>query len=115
MNDTQAIPIAFLCGGIFLIAAVIMLVFPPKKINSLYGYRTSSSQKNQQNWDFAQRYSSWRMMEAAVFMIAVSMVLTYAEIAEHQQMIVGIITMGVGVAYMLLRTESAIKRKFPNK
>ena len=29
---------------------------PPKKVNGLYGYRTSRSMKNQDTWDFAQRY-----------------------------------------------------------
>lgn len=29
---------------------------PPKTINGIYGYRTSLSRKNQQTWDFAQRY-----------------------------------------------------------
>lgn len=29
---------------------------PPKKINGIYGYRTSRSMKNQDTWDFAQRY-----------------------------------------------------------
>ena len=29
---------------------------PPKKVNGFYGYRTSRSMKNQDTWDFAQRY-----------------------------------------------------------
>jgi len=29
---------------------------PPRTINSLYGYRTNRSSKNQQTWDFAQRH-----------------------------------------------------------
>ena len=31
---------------------------PPKKINGLYGYRTTRSRKSQEAWDFAQRYSA---------------------------------------------------------
>ena len=44
-----------------LILTVIGLVFwmyPPKKINGLYGYRTTRSCKSQETWDFAQRYSA---------------------------------------------------------
>ena len=44
-----------------LILTVIGLVFwtyPPKKINGLYGYRTTRSCKSQEAWDFAQRYSA---------------------------------------------------------
>lgn len=32
--------------------------FPPKEINSLYGYRTPRSKKNQANWDFANALSN---------------------------------------------------------
>lgn len=35
-----------------------MMLFRPKKINNLYGYRTSSSMKNQEAWDVAQRCSA---------------------------------------------------------
>ena len=44
-----------------LILTVIGLVFwmyPPKKINEFYGYRTTRSRKSQEAWDFAQRYSA---------------------------------------------------------
>ncbi|MFF2912422.1 SdpI family protein [Paenibacillus sp. NPDC057934] len=35
---------------------------PPKKINSLYGYRTKRSMKNQLLWDEANRYSAELMI-----------------------------------------------------
>jgi uncharacterized membrane protein len=41
--------VAFSAGGL------ILYFFPPKKINSIYGYRTPRSMKNQSNWDFAQK------------------------------------------------------------
>ncbi len=37
-----------------LIIGFIFKKFPPKKINSIYGYRTSSSMKNKKVWDYAQ-------------------------------------------------------------
>ena len=45
---------------IFAIATLLFIVFrvfPPKKVNALYGYRTKRSMKNQTNWDFAQKSS----------------------------------------------------------
>ena len=45
-------------GLIFLLAGFIQQRFPPKKINHLYGYRTSNSMKSQESWDFAQEYSA---------------------------------------------------------
>jgi uncharacterized membrane protein len=56
--ENPLVNITFLCGLLFIIAGYILLKFPPKNINSLYGYRTSSSMENQEKWDFAQNYSS---------------------------------------------------------
>ena len=50
------------CTAMVLLTPVVMLLFgrrfqkkPPKTINSLYGYRTTRSMKNQDTWDFAHR------------------------------------------------------------
>lgn len=51
-----------LVGIVFILAGAIMYVFPPKKINSFYGYRTASSMQSQQKWNFAQTYSAKIMM-----------------------------------------------------
>ena len=52
-------------GLIFLIAGYIQHRFPPKKINHLYGYRTSASMKSQESWDFAQEYSAKKVIKIA--------------------------------------------------
>ncbi|OMP32016.1 SdpI family protein [Mangrovimonas sp. DI 80] len=38
-------------GTIFVLLGLIMLKFPPKTINPIYGYKTGSSMKNQERWD----------------------------------------------------------------
>ena len=43
---------------IVLFVMMITKLFPPKNINSLYGYRTTKAMKNKVNWDFAQKYST---------------------------------------------------------
>lgn len=40
-----------------LIVIIIFGLFPPKKINSWYGYRTINSQKSEKNWHFSQHYA----------------------------------------------------------
>jgi len=49
---------ALLIPFIFLVAGVITKIYPPKKINGTYGYRTKRSMANQKAWDFANIYSS---------------------------------------------------------
>jgi uncharacterized membrane protein len=46
-------PLAILFS--FSIAGLVLYLFPPKKINGIYGYRTPRSIKNQSNWDYAQK------------------------------------------------------------
>ena len=43
---------------IFTVVGVVFWMYPLKKINGLYGYRTTRSCKSQEAWDFAQRYSA---------------------------------------------------------
>ncbi len=46
---------------------------PPKKINNLYGYRTSRSMKNAETWEFANRYMGvlWRKIALALFTVSI--------------------------------------------
>ena len=43
---------------ILTVVGVVFWMYPPKKINEFYGYRTTRSRKSQEAWDFAQRYSA---------------------------------------------------------
>jgi hypothetical protein len=39
-----------------LVIRLVFLKFPPKNINSIYGYRTARSMKSQKIWDAANSY-----------------------------------------------------------
>ncbi|WDF55971.1 SdpI family protein [Mucilaginibacter sp. KACC 22063] len=47
-----------LIGLIMIAIGCVQKKFPPKSINSLYGYRTALSMQNQQNWDEGNLYSA---------------------------------------------------------
>ena len=105
--------ICILLGVVFLIGAQITLRHPPKKINSLYGYRTKNSMKSQQHWDFAQRYSSIKMNGLGLIYLLLGglfYLLNYEAVALW--LIIGITT--VPPIVLLLQTENAIKTQFPN-
>ncbi|WP_425269344.1 SdpI family protein [Flavobacterium limicola] len=61
-----------LCGSIFIIVGFILYGYPPKKINYLYGYRTSSSMKNSEVWTFSQKYASVKMIQSGFILLVVS-------------------------------------------
>ncbi|MEY3679268.1 MAG: SdpI/YfhL protein family, partial [Bacteroidota bacterium] len=41
--------------ALLLITATIFCLFPPRRINYWYGYRTSYSMQNQEIWDYANK------------------------------------------------------------
>ncbi len=101
--------VALLTGIIFIFAGLIMMKYPPKKINELYGYRMPSVMKSQERWDFAQKFSSVKSFQLGVVLFVVSF------INQLQSCIIGIGVMILGCAYMVFVTEKAIKKNFPNK
>lgn len=105
---------AFLCGIIFCIIAVIFLKNPPKEINYLYGYRTQSSMKNQEVWDFSQRFSSQKMLESGIGIIILSFLPLFFNIDEVINIIISQLLCLGNCVYMIAATEKAIKKKFPN-
>ena len=105
---------AFLCGIIFCIIAVIFLKNPPKEINYLYGYRTQSSMKNQEVWDFSQRFSSQKMLESGIGLIILSFLPLFFNIDEVVNIIISLLLCLGTCVYMIAATEKAIKKKFPN-
>ncbi|TDP60040.1 SdpI family protein [Flavobacterium dankookense] len=104
----------FLIGIVFFITAFITLRFPPKKINDFYGYRTGNSMRNQQVWNFSQKYSSIKMLQSALFLVAISFLGMVFHPDEKVQLIVGIGLSILVCVYIFYTTEKAIKKNFPN-
>ncbi|KOS07104.1 hypothetical protein AM493_14455 [Flavobacterium akiainvivens] len=105
---------SLLCGIIFMIAGVIMYLYPPKKINYLYGYRTGSSMKSQERWDFAQKFSTVLMLRAAVVMVVISLLAALIPGQEETKMIGGLVLALLCGIYLFVGTEKALKNKFSN-
>ena len=94
-------------GTILLVAGAVMYRFPPKKVNIIYGYRTMSSMKSQERWDFSQRYSAKELMKFGVVLFAFSFSGLF-DISE------GIIN-GIVVLFVFLpiiTTEIALRKRF---
>lgn len=104
--------ISLVCGVCFLIAAALMYIFPPKKINWLYGYRTVASMKSNERWEFAQKYSTIQMFKASVFMILFSFTgFLFPDSVPGRLFGSFIIAIGA-VCYMFITTERELKRRF---
>ena len=112
--DNPLFNICFLVGVIFIAAGILMLQFPPKKINSLYGYRTKSSMKDQDRWRFAQKFSAKEMVKLGVFLILASVTALVTNFNDSINLIIGTSLVMIGLAVLFIKVERAIKTKFIN-
>lgn len=97
-----------------LISFVIMLIFkifPPKSINSWYGYRTPRSMKNQEQWEFAQKYSA----NLAVIVLAILLIIQYLLCTFYPFSVTTRLTsLGlflVGMVLMIVAVERKLKKR----
>jgi hypothetical protein len=104
--------IPLLTGTIFVIAALVQLKFPPKKINWLYGYRTRRSMQSEAAWNFAQRYGSIELLKLGAALMALSPFGCIHPFVELQAFAFGLIPLIGGVVLMIFRVERALKRRF---
>jgi uncharacterized membrane protein len=99
-------------GAVFIVAGLITLKNPPRKINYWYGYRTSSSKKSQARWDFAQQHSSRFMMKLGQVLIIISVPAAFVKIGAVPGSMVAVLIIVMSSIYMIVNTEKAIKNKF---
>jgi uncharacterized membrane protein len=99
----------FLVGLVFSIAAFITMKFPPKKINGIYGYRTSRSMKSQENWDIAQRYSSRLMFKQGLVMLAIGGMLIALPIPDEVSVVISVSLLIISVIVLFVQTEKKLK------
>ena len=94
----------------FWIAGGVMLIFPPKKINGIYGYRTSKSMKNQVNWNFAQKYSAQRMIQFSTISTVLSLLLFLFDASGNWATLVGMAVSILGIILVFYHTEKALSQ-----
>ena len=90
---------------------------PPAEINPGYGYRTTMSSKNQDTWDFAQRYMGKVWYQAGRWLLIPSAVPLLFVLGQDVGTVgmVGLAASGVQLVVMLgsiLVTERALKKNF---
>ena len=100
-------------GGGFLAIGIFLVKCPPKKINGLYGYRTSRSMQSQEAWDFSQRYSSKIMvMVGIVYVILGPLSLFVPKQDDMVGALISIVIVLTGVFVMFYKTERQLGKRF---
>lgn len=106
-----------LVPGIMMLFGWVFLKHPPQDINSLYGYRTTRSMKNQESWDFAQKHcgSLWLRIGIAMFPLTVLAMLFFMGKDTNTVGTWGVIILFLQMIPMvgsIIPVEIALKRKF---
>jgi immunity protein, SdpI family len=99
-------------GLLIIIIGLLMLKFPPKKINLSYGYRTGSSMKTEERWAFAQKFSAKEMMKLGGILTLTCTIGFILNVNEGIGTAIGLGLMILFFIVPLIRTERAIKFKF---
>lgn len=111
-------PLTILLGSYGLLtlsAGFLMLKKPPKKINPFYGYRTRLSMSSQENWDFAQVYSSKEMIRQGLAFIGLGIISLFTGFNEMTSMIFALLLIIGSVILLLYKTEKKLKQNFNNE
>lgn len=95
----------------------IFVSHPPKKINYIYGYRTTRSMKNNETWHFAHNYCGRLWFKAGWFVLIIS-VLPMVFVMHQKSRVVGMVGGGIIVVQLMvlmgsiIPVERALKRRF---
>lgn len=111
-TDSPVLLINCICGVVFILAGAVMYKYRPLKINSLYGYRTGSSMKSQQHWEYAQLVSLRYSIICGIVMILAGVGASYIELSQNQSLALGIVMLIFFTVLLISLTENALIRKF---
>ena len=112
-TESSFFTLLILIGGIYTIVGFLSYIFPPRKINYLYGYRTSSSMKSQELWKFAQAYSTKLMIFLGLILVVISVFGLLITFSGTIDFYIGFSLFILSIVFLFYKTERALKEKFP--
>jgi len=97
----------------FLVVGIFLMNFPPRRINGLYGYRTSRSMQNHEAWNYSQRYSAKIMVVLGlVYSVLGIASLLIPKMDDMLSAFTSIAIVLTGVFIMFYKTERKLAQKF---
>jgi len=94
---------------ISLIIVVVFKIFPPKKMNSWYGYRTLKSMENVKKWEIAQKYSANLSLVALSILLFVQILIYVCFNSNIISDFAVIVLWGIGMGMVIYKTERMLK------
>ncbi len=97
-------------GMLFFVIAFLFYLFPPKRINALYGYRTARSMKNDKVWQAANRKSASLFLYLAIVLLLMGILDYFIKELVLLPIQIGVLLGGLG--WMIWRTEAYLNVHF---
>ncbi|MGG6229541.1 SdpI family protein [Tenacibaculum sp. SDUM215027] len=96
-------------NGLLFLFSLIFHFFPPKKINSIYGYRTNKTMKNDTIWQFANTFFTKQFIKYSAVSLVAALILAYiSKELTWQPMAIMLLSLAVSV----IKTEQEINKNF---
>ena len=106
--------IHLLPGLLVLVIGYMMLLWPPKRINWFYGFRTKYSMRNRQTWRKGNLYYTKMIMGTGLMSIAIALACYYL-LPFPVSLIIVVGFMIVMFMLSIQLTNDYLKRKFEEK
>ena len=109
--------VAILCPMLMIVMGLLFRNAAPKKINYIFGYRSTMSMKNRDTWEFAHRYIGRLSLFLGLLLLVPSAVPMLFLIGRSEELIatVSLIIAVVGLAVLfasIFQTERALKKTY---
>lgn len=101
--------VTLILGLVFIIVGLISQRFPPRRINSMYGYRTNRSMADQASWDIAQRIAPKEMMKMGLGLSLIYPLDWLVMWSPGMSTLVGLALVILAVVIMIMRVEHKLK------
>ena len=107
--------ITLITGVPFVVMGLIFKFFPPKNINSLYGYRTTSSMRNQETWQLANQFAARLMIQMGGLLAMVGALTFLLPPSPVTGLVAGTALVILSVVMQVYFTEKHINKHFDKK
>lgn len=101
---------ALLIGSFFVILGILGKIWPPKKINMWYGYRSSTSMQDQYSWDLGQQLAAKYMVLIGLGMTAISFLPCVFQISSADKDRMSSVAIIGGALLIILLSEISLRK-----
>ncbi|KPM32430.1 Hypothetical protein I595_846 [Croceitalea dokdonensis DOKDO 023] len=102
----------FFLGPLLSISGYILVKKPPKKINHFYGYRTKTSMKSKEIWDYSQQYAGRQLIRFGIIIFFMSLLGLIFDIEIRMSLIIFVSYFLFGCIVLIYLIEKELKKKY---